>query len=53
MQKYKGGDERKQTLNVRIYPVVPVGTKPPLVHVVKALTKSISSQSPNLFGDTL
>jgi hypothetical protein len=31
-------DERKQTLHV-IYPVVSVGTKSPLVHVVKALTQ--------------
>jgi len=31
------GDERKQTLDTKIYPVVLVGTKPPLVYVVEAL----------------
>jgi hypothetical protein len=44
-------DERKQTLGVRIYPVVLVGTKISLVHVVEALTKSIAFRSPNLFRD--
>ena len=34
-----GGDEGKQTLNTRMYPVVSVGTKPPLVHVVEALNQ--------------
>jgi hypothetical protein len=38
MWKRKGG-ERKQTLDTRFYPVVSVGTKPPLVHVVEALTQ--------------
>jgi hypothetical protein len=37
MRKHKG-DERKQTLDTRFYPVVSVGTKPPLVHV-EALTQ--------------
>jgi hypothetical protein len=50
MQKHKGGDERNQTLDARIYPVVSVGTKPPLVYVVEALTKGIASQSPSLPG---
>jgi hypothetical protein len=53
MRKHKEKDERKQSLNMMIYPVVSVGTKPPLVHIVEALTKSIASQSPNLFRDTL
>jgi hypothetical protein len=38
MRKCKEGDERKQTLDAKIYLVVSVGTKPPLVHVVEALT---------------
>jgi hypothetical protein len=45
-------DERKQTLDARIYPVVSIGTKPSLVHVVEVLTKSIASRSPNLFRNT-
>jgi hypothetical protein len=49
MRKLKGGDEGKQTLDARIYPMVSVGTKPPLVLVVEALTKSIAFQSPSLF----
>jgi hypothetical protein len=36
IRKRKGGDERKQTLDTRIYLVVSVGTKSPLVHVVEA-----------------
>jgi hypothetical protein len=43
MLKCKGRDERKQTLDAKIYPVVSVGTKPTLVHVVEALTRSIAS----------
>jgi hypothetical protein len=49
----KVGDKRKQTLDAQTYPVVSVGTKRPLVHVVEALTKrsikSIASRSPGLF----
>jgi hypothetical protein len=52
MWKRKGGDERKQTLDARIYPVVSVGTKPPLVHVVEAVTMNIASRSPNLIRDS-
>src|SRR5688572_20835490 len=39
MWKRKRGDEGKQTLDMKIYPVVSVGTKPPLVHVVEALAQ--------------
>ena len=38
MRKHKG-DERKRTLDTRMYPVVSVGTTPPLVHVVEALNQ--------------
>jgi hypothetical protein len=31
------GDEGRQTLDTKIYPVVSVDTRPPLVHVVEAL----------------
>jgi hypothetical protein len=44
MWKLKEGDLGKQTLDARIYPVVSIGTKPPLVHFVEALTSSIASQ---------
>jgi hypothetical protein len=30
--------------SMKIYPVVSIGTRPPLVHVVAALTKSIASR---------
>ena len=44
MRKLKGRDERKQTLDTKIYPVVRIATKAPLhIHVVEALTKSIAS----------
>jgi hypothetical protein len=52
MQKRKGNDEGKQTLDMMIYPVVSVGGKPQLIHVVEALTKSIASRSPSLFWGT-
>jgi hypothetical protein len=52
MRKRKGGDERKQTLDARIYPVVSVGTEPLLVYVVESLTKSIVSRSPSIFRDS-
>ena len=52
MRKHKGGDEGKQTLDTRIYHVVSVGSKLPLVHIVESLTKSIVSWSPSLFHDT-
>ena len=35
MRKHKG-DERKQTLDTKIYPVVRLGTKPLLLHIVEA-----------------
>jgi hypothetical protein len=38
------GDKGKQTLDTKIYPMVSVGRKPLLVHVVEALTKSIASR---------
>jgi len=41
MQKCKVEDERKQTLNTKIYPVVSVATKTLLVYVIEALNKSI------------
>jgi hypothetical protein len=52
MWKRKEGDKRKQTFDARIYSVVSVGIKPPLVHIVEALTKSITFRSPNLFRDS-
>ena len=39
MQKCKEGDDGKQTLDVRVYPVVSVSTKPLLVHVVEAINQ--------------
>ena len=48
MRKIKERDERKQNLDMKIYPVVSVGTKPPLVHV-EVLTKSIASRQSSLF----
>jgi hypothetical protein len=50
--RLKKGDEGKQTFDTKIYPVVSVGTKSPLVHVVEALTESIASRSPNLLRDS-
>ena len=44
MRKLKGRDERKRTLDMRIYPVVRFVTRRPYVHVVEALTKSIASR---------
>jgi hypothetical protein len=49
MRKRKGGNERKQIFDARIYPIVSVGTYPPLVYVVKILLLSgqqISSETP-------
>ena len=45
----KRRDERKQTLDTRIYPVVQIATKPPYIHVVEALTKSIAFRQLSLF----
>lgn len=53
MRKCKEGDDGKQTLDVRVYPVVSVGTKPPLVHVVEALAKCIAFQPPSHFRDNI
>ena len=39
-------------LREKTHPLVSVGTKQPLVHVVEALTKSIAFQSPSLFRGT-
>jgi len=39
MRKRKGGDEGKKNLDTWMYPVVSVGTKPPLIHVVEALNQ--------------
>jgi len=47
MQKLKERDERKQTLDARIYPVLP--QRRPYIHVVKALMKSIASRQSSLF----
>ena len=41
MRKYKE-DERKQTLDTKIYSVVRLDTKSLLLHDVEALTKSIA-----------
>ena len=49
MRKLKGRDERKRTLDTRIYPVVRFATKTPLV--VEALTKSITSRQSSLFRE--
>ena len=48
MRKLKERDERKRTLDTRIYPVVQFATKAPNVHVVEALTKSIVSRQKSL-----
>ena len=53
MRKCKEGDEEKQTLDTRIYLVITVGIKPPLVHVVEKLNKSTTSQPPSLFRGPL
>ena len=39
IRKHKGEDEVKQTLDARMYPLVAVDTKPPIVHVVEALNQ--------------
>jgi hypothetical protein len=39
MRKLKGRAEGKQTLEMKIYHVISIGIKPPLVHIVQALTK--------------
>ena len=49
MQKLKERDERKQTLDARIYPMVRFATKESYIHVVEALTKSIASRQSSLF----
>ena len=51
MRKLKERDERKRTLDTRIYPVVQITTKArdPYIHVVEVLTKSIASRKSNLF----
>ena len=51
MRKLKERDERKQTLDTRIYPVVRIATKAPYVHVVEALTKSIAFRQSSLFRE--
>jgi hypothetical protein len=48
----KGGNKGKQIFDTKIYPMVSVGTKPFLVHIVEALTKSIDSRSPILFRNS-
>jgi len=40
MWKYKGGDEGKQPLDARVYPMISVGIKPPLVHIVESLKRA-------------
>jgi hypothetical protein len=52
MRKRKEENEGKQTLDTMIYPIVSIGNKPPLVHIVKALTESIIFRSPSLFRDS-
>ena len=47
-ESLKKRDERKQTLDTRIYPVVRIATKGPYIHVVEALTKSIVSRQSSL-----
>ena len=51
MRKLKGRDERKRTLDTRIYPVVRIATKAPLRPLVEALTKSIASRQSSLFRE--
>ena len=53
MRKRKGGDEEKPTLDARTYPMVSVGMKSPLVHVIEALKKSIASRPPSLLQRSL
>ena len=53
MWKYKGGDEGKQPLDARVYPMISVDIKPPLVHIVESLNKSIASRQPSLFWGPL
>ena len=53
MRKHKRRDEGKQTLNMRIYSMISVDTKAPLVHIGKSLTKSIAYRSPSLFWKPL
>ena len=53
MRKLKERDERKRTLDTRIYLVVRIATKArdPYIHVVEALTKSIASRQSTLFRE--
>ena len=43
IRKLKERNERKHTLDARIYPVVWIAQRRPYIHVVEALTKSIAS----------
>ena len=49
MRKLKGEMRESKLFNTRIYPVVRLATKAPLLHVVEALTKSIDSRQSSLF----
>jgi len=51
MRKLKERDERKRTLDTRIYPVVRLPQRRPYVHVVEELTKSIASWQSSLFRE--
>ena len=52
MWKLKGRDERKQTLDVRIFvPWFGLPPSRPYIHVVEALTKSIASRQSSLFRE--
>ena len=51
MRKLKERDDRKQTLDARVNPVVQIATKVPYIYVVEALTKSIASRQSSLFRE--
>ena len=54
MRKLKERNKRKRTLDTRIYPVVRIAAKSqrrPYIHVVEALTKSITSRQSSLFRE--
>ena len=51
MRRLKERDERKRTLDTRIYLVFGLPQKRPYVHVVEALTKSIASRQLSLFRE--
>ena len=51
MQKLKGGMRESKLFDMRIYPVIQLATKATYIHVVEALTKSITSRPPSLLRE--